>query len=70
MSQFSDDLHKTILEEHFFSHIDRGREPEETPLFSGKVHGEGLTVAIAVEFDLPLIEAEYLLDIARQEVAL
>ena len=70
MSQSSADLHETILETHFFSHIDRGREPEETPLFSGKLHGEELTVAIAIEFDLPLSEAEALLYIAQQEVAL
>jgi hypothetical protein len=70
MSKSIADLHTSILEDHFFSHIDRGREAEETPLFSGKLHGEELTVAIAIEFDLPLSEAEALLDIAQQEVAL
>ncbi len=64
------DLHETILETHFFSHIDRGREPEETPLFSRSLHDEPLSLSIAIEFDLPLTEAEALLDIAQQEVAL
>jgi len=70
MSQSIADLHETILETHFFSHIDRGREPEETPLFTRRLHGAPLSLGIAIEFDLPLTEAEALLDIVQQEVAL
>ena len=63
------DPHQTILE-HFFTFIDRGVPPEETPIFTGIHDGESLCGIVASQFRLSPQEAEAAIETARREVAL
>ena len=62
--------HTRILDAYFWLFVDRGDSPRATPLFTGIHEGESLSLALAREFDLSLREAESVIEIAREEVAL
>lgn len=62
--------HKAILQTYFFNPIDRGIGADETPLFTRRLDGKPLSHVIAETFQLPPHEAEAVIDMARQEVAL
>lgn len=64
------DPHTTILEVYFFSFMDEGIAPEQTPLFTGSHAGQSLAGIIARDFELSPEEAESALEIARKEVEL
>ncbi len=64
------DPRKAILGTYFFSYIDRGIGADETPLFTLTLDGKPLSHVIAEAFQLPPHEAEAIIDMARQEVAL
>jgi hypothetical protein len=64
------DPHITILELHFFAHVDEGAAPEATPLFTRISNGQPLIEIISQDFDLTPQEAEDALEIARREVEL
>ncbi len=65
-----EEFHGLILEDYFFSHVDRGVPPEQTPLFTGNLEGEDLTSAVGRRFGLSEHEAILHLVHAREEVAL
>ena len=62
------DIHTSILETYFFSHIDRGTAADETPLFTLIEAGQPLSTVVASRFQLSETEAESAIDAARQEV--
>ena len=45
-------IYPLILEDYFFSLVDRGVPTEETPLFTGNIEGEDLTPAVGRQFGL------------------
>ena len=45
-------IYDLILEDYFFSLVDRGVPTEETPLFTGNIEGEDLTSAVRRRFGL------------------
>jgi hypothetical protein len=59
-----------ILEDYFFSLVDRGVPYGETPLLTGNLEGEDLTSAVGRRFGLSEQEALLHLAQAREEVAL
>lgn len=59
-----------ILEDYFFSLVDRGVPAGETPLFTGKLDGEDLTSAVGRRFGLSEQEASLHIAHAREEVVL
>jgi len=59
-----------ILEDYFFSLVDRGVPAGETPLFTGNIEGEDLTSAVGRRFGLSKQEANLHIAHAREEVAL
>ena len=59
-----------ILEDYFFSLMDRGVPAGETPLFTGNIEGEDLTSAVGRRFGLSEQETILHLVHAREEVAL
>lgn len=59
-----------ILEDYFFSLVDRGVPAGETPLLTGNLEGEDLTSAVGRRFGLSEEEALLHLAHAREEVAL
>jgi hypothetical protein len=59
-----------ILEDYFFSLVDRGVPSGETPLLTGNLEGEDLTSAVGRRFGLSEQEALLHLAQAREEVAL
>ena len=63
-------IYPLILEDYFFSLVDRGVPTQETPLFSGHIEGEDLTSAVGRRFGLSDQEALLHLVHAREEVAL
>jgi hypothetical protein len=63
-------IYSLILEDYFFSLVDRGVPTEETPLFTCKIEGEDLTSAVGRRFGLSNQEALLHLVHAREEVAL
>jgi len=63
-------IYELILEDYFFSLVDRGVLAGETPLFTGDIEGEGLTSAVGRRFGLSEQEALLHLVHAREEVAL
>ena len=64
------DPHDTILEEHFWTHVDRGQAPESTPLFT-KIHeGQPLADRIQQVFRLSAHEAQAAIKLAQKEVEL
>ena len=63
-------IYALILEDFFFSLVDRGVPADETPLFTGNHEGEGLTSAVGRRFGLSDQEALLHLVHAREEVAL
>ena len=63
-------IYDLILEDYFFSLVDRGVPTEETPLFTGNIEGEDLTPAVGRQFGLSNQEALLHLVHAREEVAL
>jgi len=64
------DLHVLLLEDYFFSWVDRGVAVGATPLFTGVVEGEDLPSAVGRRFGLPPEQVEEPLALARREVAL
>ena len=64
------DPHETIVEQYFFTFVDRGVAPEATPLFTGIHNGESPSHLIARQFQLSQCEAEAAIEVARREVAL
>ena len=64
------DPHFRVLDAYFWHFVDRGDAPQSTPLFTGTFEGESLSLVVANEFELPLHEAEYAIEIAKKEVAL
>ena len=64
------DLHALLLEDYFFSWVDRGVAVGATPLFTGVVEGEDLPSAVGRRFGLSDQEALLHLVHAREEVAL
>ena len=64
------DPHETILEQYFFTLIDRGVAPEITPIFTGIHDGESLCSIVALQFRLSPQQAEDAIETARREVAL
>ena len=68
-----EEIYPLILEDYFFSQVDRGTPPEETALFTGNLNnpeGEDLTSAVGRRFGLSEQEALLQLVHAREEVAL
>ena len=68
-----EDFYPLILEDYFFSQVDRGTPPEETALFTGNLNnpeGEDLTSAVGRRFGLSKHEAILHLVHAREEVDL
>ncbi|MGB7792153.1 MAG: hypothetical protein WBL39_13175 [Terrimicrobiaceae bacterium] len=63
-------LHDQVLDAYFWSFVDRGDAPADTPLFKGTYEGNSLAHVIGREFGLPDHEAEATIEIARREVAL
>jgi len=66
-------IYPLILEDYFFSWVDRGVPAEETPLFTGNLNnpeGEDLTSAVGRRFGLSDHEAILHLVHAREEVDL
>jgi hypothetical protein len=63
-------IYPLILEDYFFSLVDRGVPAGETPLFTGNLEGEDLTSAVGRRFALSEQEALLHLVHARKEVAL
>jgi len=59
-----------ILEDYFFSLVDRGVPAGETPLLTGNLEGEDLTSAVGRRFGLSEEEALLHLAHAREEVFL
>jgi hypothetical protein len=59
-----------ILEDYFFSLVDRGVPAGETPLLTGNLEGEDLTSAVGRRFGLSEEEVLLHLGHAREEVAL
>jgi hypothetical protein len=59
-----------ILEDYFFSLVDRGVPAGETPLFTGNFEGEDLPSAVGRRFGLSEHEAIIHLVHAREEVIL
>lgn len=51
------DLHALLLEEYFFSWLDRGVAVVATPLFTGVIEGEDLSSAVGRRFGLSEHEA-------------
>jgi len=64
------DIHTSILETYFFSHIDRGIGADETPLFTLIEDGQPLSSVVAARFQLSETEAQFAIEAARQEVRL
>jgi len=64
------DLHALLLEDYFFSWVDRGVAVGATPLFTGVVEGEDLPSAVGRRFGLSDHEAILHLVHAREEVDL
>lgn len=64
------DPHISILETYFFGYIDRGIGADETPLFTRSFDGNPLSGIVAEQFELSAQNAEAVIDMARQEVAL
>ena len=64
------DLYSLILEDYFFSQVDRGVTPEKTALFTGNLEGEDLPSAVVRRFGLSEHEAILHLIHAREEVML
>jgi hypothetical protein len=64
------DPHETILEQYFFTFIDRGVAPEVTPIYTGIHERESLCGIVALQFRLSPQEAEAAIGTARREVAL
>jgi len=62
------DVHASILETYFFSHIDRGIAADATPLFTLIEEGQPLSNVVAARFQLSKTEAESAIEAARQEV--
>jgi hypothetical protein len=65
-----EDFYPLILEDYFFSQVDRGTPPEETALFTGNLEGEDLSSAVGRRFGLSEHEAIIHLVHAREEVIL
>jgi hypothetical protein len=63
-------IYLLILEDYFFSQVDRGVPVGETPLFTGNLEGEDHTSAVGRRFGLSDQEALLHLVYAREEVAL
>ena len=63
-------IYSLILEDYFFSLVDRGVPTEETPLFTCNIEGEDLTSAVGRRFGLSNQEALLHLVHVREEVAL
>jgi hypothetical protein len=63
-------IYPLILEDYFFSLMDRGIPAGETPLFTGNIEGEDLTSAVGRRFGLSEQETILHLVHAREEVAL
>jgi hypothetical protein len=63
-------IYPLILEDYFFSLMDRGVPAGETPLFTGNIEGEDLTSAVGRRFGLSEQETILHLVHAREEVAL
>ena len=63
-------IYDLILEDYFFSLVDRGVPAGETPLFTGNIEGEDLTSAVGRRFGLSDQDAHLHLVHAREEVAL
>ena len=63
-------VYALILEDYFFSLMDRGVPAGETPLFTGNIEGEDLTSAGGRRFGLSEQETILHLVHAREEVAL
>ena len=65
-----EDFYPLILEDYFFSQVDRGTPSEETALFTGNFEGEDLPSAVGRRFGLSEHEAIIHLVHAREEVIL
>jgi hypothetical protein len=63
-------IYDLILEDYFFSLVDRGVPAGETPLFTGNLEEEDLTSAVRRLFGLSDQDALLHLVHAREEVAL
>jgi hypothetical protein len=63
-------IYPLILEDYFFSLMERGVPAGETPLFTGNIEGEDLTSAVGRRFGLSEQETILHLVHAREEVAL
>lgn len=63
-------IYPLILEDYFFSLMDRGVPAGQTPLFTGNIEGEDLTSAVGRQFGLSEQETILHLLHARKEVAL
>jgi len=64
------EFYPLILEDYFFSQVDRGTPPEETALFTGNFEGEDLPSAVGRRFGLSAHDAINHLVHAREEVIL
>jgi hypothetical protein len=65
-----EDFYTLILEDYFFSQMDRETPPGETPLFTGNFEGEDLSSAVGRRFGLSEQEASLHIAHAREEVVL
>lgn len=64
------DLHNTILQIFFWTYVDTGHLPEETPLFIGRYDDEPIENVIAEHFRISPEDAKDAIEAARKEVAL
>ena len=64
------DLHDRLLEEYFFSWVDRGVAVGATPLFTDVIEGEDLPSAVGRRFGLSEHDSILHLVHAREEVIL
>ena len=64
------DSYEAILEQYFFTFVDRGVAPEATPVFTGIYDGESLSCVIGLQFQLSPQKAEAAIEAARREVEL
>ena len=60
------DPYENILEQYFFTFVDKGVIPEATPLFTGIQDGQALSHVVAHQFQ----QVEAAIEAARREVAL
>jgi hypothetical protein len=59
-----------LLEDCFWSHLDSGTVPQQTPLFIGIFEGQPLPDILCLRFGISPDEADFEITAARREVEL